>query len=102
MGTDRMPKGYGRFQRQILHQLHRTSYPLPTAALLPGRSGFEKRRALRRLAAKGVVHEVRPGRHSSITSRQRATPATISTPAARSGLMHAAWHPTVFVLSIAI
>jgi hypothetical protein len=55
-----MPKGHGRFQRQLLQELYQANRPLPTNALLPGRSGFEKRRALRRLLAEGLVREVRP------------------------------------------
>jgi hypothetical protein len=55
-----MPKGHGRFQRQLLLELDRAKGPLSTAALLPRRSGYEKRRALRRLAAQGLLSEVRP------------------------------------------
>jgi hypothetical protein len=55
-----MPKGHGRFQRQLLKELHLANRPLATNTLHPGRSGFEKRRALRRLAAEGVAREVRP------------------------------------------
>jgi hypothetical protein len=55
-----MPKGLGRFQRQLLEELEQANSPLRTSALMQGRSGFEKRRALRRLVAEGVVSEVRP------------------------------------------
>ena len=55
-----MPKGLGRLERQLLEELEMTNVPLRTTALMKGRSGFEKRRALRRLLAKGLVSEVRP------------------------------------------
>ena len=55
-----MPKGHGRLQRRLLHELHLAGYPLRPSALIPGRSGFEKRQALRRLAANGIVREVQP------------------------------------------
>ena len=55
-----MPKRLGRFQRQLLEELEIASNPLRTSALMQGRSGFEKRRALRRLVAEGFVSEVRP------------------------------------------
>jgi hypothetical protein len=55
-----MPKGHGRLQRRLLDELELAEFPLRTAALIQGRSGFEKRRALRRLKAEGFVAEVRP------------------------------------------
>jgi hypothetical protein len=55
-----MPKGLGRLQRQLLGELELADVPLRTAALMQGRSGFEKRRALRRLKSEGFVAEVRP------------------------------------------
>ena len=55
-----MPKGLGRLQRQLLEELEIANFPLRTAALMQGRSGFEKRRALRRLVVEGFVSEVRP------------------------------------------
>ena len=54
-----MPKGLGRLQRQLLEELDIASFPLRTAALMQGRSGFEKRRALRRLVVEGFISEVR-------------------------------------------
>jgi hypothetical protein len=55
-----MPKGLGRFQQKLLAELHLANRPLETRALIPGRSGSEKRRTLRKLAAEGLVHEVLP------------------------------------------
>jgi len=55
-----MPKGLGRLQRQLLEELEIAKLPLRTVALIQGRSGFEKRRALRRLVAEGFLSEVRP------------------------------------------
>lgn len=55
-----MPKRLGRLQQQLLWQLQVARLPLRTASLIPGRSGFEKRRALRRLVEKGLITEVRP------------------------------------------
>jgi hypothetical protein len=55
-----MPRGLGRLQRQLLEELESLNVPLRTAALLQGRSRFEKLRALRRLITDGFVSEVRP------------------------------------------
>jgi hypothetical protein len=55
-----MPKGHGRFQQKVLAALHNANRPLELRALIPARSRAEKRRALRRLAAEGLVREVRP------------------------------------------
>jgi hypothetical protein len=55
-----MPKGHGRLQRRLLYELRLAGCPLPPSALIPGRSGFEKRQALRRLVADGTVREVQP------------------------------------------
>ena len=56
----RMPKGRGRFQQKILAALRTASRPLDLCELIPGRGRSEKRRALRKLAAEGLVREVRP------------------------------------------
>ena len=61
-GYGTMPKGYGRLQRRLLYELHLAGRPVLPSALIPGRSGFEKRQALRRLAADGIVREVQPDR----------------------------------------
>jgi hypothetical protein len=69
-----MPKGLGRFQRQLLEELNIADLPLRTAALMQGRSAFEKRRALRRLKVEGFVTEVRPDTwrlNVSVTVRKR-------------------------------
>jgi len=55
-----MPKGLGRFQQKLLAELQLANRPLEARALIPGRSGSEKRRTLRKLAAEGLVHEVLP------------------------------------------
>ena len=55
-----MSKGLGRFQQKLLAELQLANRPLETRALIPGRSGSEKRRTLRKLAAEGLVHEVLP------------------------------------------
>jgi hypothetical protein len=53
--------GRGRLQQQLLQALYfAPGEAVRTASLIPGRSGFEKRRALRRLAEAGFVQEVRP------------------------------------------
>jgi hypothetical protein len=52
--------GRGRLQQQLLQALYLTTDAVQVASILPGRSGFEKRRALRRLAEVGFVREVGP------------------------------------------
>jgi len=44
---------------EVLSRGLKVSMNVPSA-LIPGRSGFEKRQALRRLAANGIVREVQP------------------------------------------
>ena len=55
-----MPRGLGRLQRQLLEELESSNVPLRTAALLQGRSRFQKLRALSRPVADEFVSEVRP------------------------------------------
>src|SRR5207253_2523747 len=52
-----MRKRYGRFEQQLLRELRLASCPERTVALIPGRSGYEKRRVLRKLAAEVLVRE---------------------------------------------
>ena len=78
-----MPKGLGRMQRRLLQELYLANRPQNTAALLPGRSCFEKRRALRKLAAEGLVREIRPDTWTASQQLQRTVQSSPAMPADR-------------------